>query len=257
MLFFLGVYFMIAFKSNALVRTLKNETSVLVEVNPQNSDDLTPRIAAIDGVVQNSIQFTSKEDSKRLMEKELGSAFLDLQGENPFFDVYQFNMQKAKVDLEAVKRIDGVYDAYTRDSYVDQISANVRKFSRWALVVGVFFSALAITLIFNAIKLSLAEAKSSFYTLKLLGSDWNFIKKPFLQRAFYSGLTSGTVSIFLFILATLYLIYSNDIIGNLISIWNIILVCSLMLLVGFLVNLLSTNAILNRYLSLREEDLYA
>lgn len=257
MLFFLGVYFMIAFKSNALVKTLKNESSVLVEVKPKFSEDLTPRIAAIDGVVENSIQFTSREDSKKLMEEELGSAFAVLQGENPFFDVYQFNIEKEKVDLQKVKSIAGVYDAYIRDSYVDQISTNVRKFSRWALVVGILFSALAITLIFNAIKLSLAETKSSFYTLKLLGSDWNFIKKPYLERAFYSGLTSGLLSVVLFILAAVYLLYSNGILGKLISIWNIVLVCILMILVGFMVNLISTNAILNRYLSLREEDLYA
>jgi cell division transport system permease protein len=248
---------MIAFKSNALVRTLKNETSVLVEIKPNISEDLIPRFAALEGIIQSSIQFTSKEDSKRLMEEELGSAFLDLQGENPFFDVYQFNMEKGKVNLEVIKNIGGVIDAYTRDSYVDQISSNVKKFSRWALLVGVLFSALAITLIFNAIKLSLAESKSSFYTLKLLGSDWNFIKRPFLQRAFYSGLTSGVLAVLLFIIATLYIVYSNTVIRNLISTWNILLVCLLMLLVGFLVNLLSTNTILNRYLSLREEDLYA
>jgi len=256
MLFFLGIYFMIAFKSNAFVKTLRNETSVLLEMKPGTHENLSPRIAAIEGVIQRSIQFTSKADSKRIMEEELGSAFLDLQGDNPFFDVYQFNMEKEKVDIALLRSIPGVHDAYAQNSYVDQISTNVRKFSRLALIVGVFFSGLAVTLIFNAIKLSLAESKTSFYTLKLLGSDWNFIKRPFLQRAFYSGLTSGFVAIILFVIAISYFIFGNTTIASIISLWNVVLVSFMMLLVGFLVNLLSTNTILNRFLSMREEDLY-
>ncbi len=256
MLFFLGVYFMIAIKSNAVLKTLKNETSVLVEVEPGITDDLIPRFAALPGVIPNSVSFTSSQDAKRIMEEELGSAFLDLQGENPFFDTYQFNMEKGSVNIPLLRSMKEVHDAYAQSSYVDQISTNVRKFSRLALIVGIFFSALAITLIFNAINLSLAESKSSFYTLKLLGSDWNFIKRPFLQRAFYSGLLSGGIAILLFVIAMTYFMLSNDTIGKIISIWNVILVAFIMLLVGFLVNLLSTNAILNRFLTMKEEDLY-
>lgn len=248
---------MIAFKSNALVKTLKNETSILLEINPGVSADLSPRIASFDGVIQKSIKFVSKEDSKKIMEEELGTAFLDLEAENPFYDVYQFNIEKEKVDIPLYRSIQGVHDAYAQNSYVDQISTNVRKFSRLALVVGIFFSALAITLIFNAIKLSLAESKTSFYTLKLLGSDWNFIKRPFLQRAFYSGMASGLIAIVLFALAMTYFILGNDSIANIVSFWNILLVSFIMLLVGFLVNLFSTNTILNRFLSMREEDLYS
>ncbi|WP_235293585.1 cell division protein FtsX [Portibacter lacus] len=247
---------MIAIKSNAVLKTLKNETSVLVEVEPGITDDLIPRFAALPGVIPNSVSFTSSQDAKRIMEEELGSAFLDLQGENPFFDTYQFNMEKGSVNIPLLRSMKEVHDAYAQSSYVDQISTNVRKFSRLALIVGIFFSALAITLIFNAINLSLAESKSSFYTLKLLGSDWNFIKRPFLQRAFYSGLLSGGIAILLFVIAMTYFMLSNDTIGKIISIWNVILVAFIMLLVGFLVNLLSTNAILNRFLTMKEEDLY-
>ncbi len=248
---------MIAFKSNSLVKTLRNETSVLIEVKPNVKNDLTPQLAAIPGAVQSTIRYTSREDAKRLMERELGAAFLDIEGENPFYDTYQLNISKDQLNLELIKRMPEVKEAYAQTSYVDQIQTNVRKFSRLALVIGVFFSILAFTLIFNAIKLSLAESKTSFYTLKLLGSDWNFIKRPFLQRAFYSGLLSGGIAVLLFIIAIIYLMYSNQTIQQIVSVWNIVLVAIIMLLVGFLVNLLSTNAILNRFLAMREEDLYS
>lgn len=265
MLFFLGVYFMVAFKSNALVRTLKNESNLLVELKDNTEEYAVNEIMEFlkddNTIPRASIEFVSKAKAMALMESEIGIDFLDLSDENPFFDVIQFNMDNTKGDVAAVTRhlkaLPEVHNAFVQQSYVDEIAVNVRRFSRLALVVGIFFSVLAITLIFNAIKLSLVESKSSFYTLKLLGSDWNFIKKPFLQRAFYSGILSSMMAILLFILAMSYFALSNDIFKQIISVWNIVLVTLIMLLVGFFVNILSTNTILNRYLSMKEEDLYS
>ena len=211
--------------------------------------------------MKSSLEYISRNEAKLMMENELGISFNELADENPFFDVFQFNIENESTDsetlLSAIKVLGGVHNAYVQESYAEEIGTNVRRFSILALIIGIFFSSLAITLIYNAIKLSLVESKSSFYTLKLLGADWNFIKKPFLQRAFYSGLLSGVIAILLFLIVISYLALSSRVLSSMISTWNIILVIFMMLSVGFFVNIISTNTILNRYLAMKEEDLYS
>lgn len=264
MLFFLGLYFLIAFKSNAFVNSLKNESNLLIELKPQSTQEqkaeLKSKLTLETGILITSIEFISSEEAKKIMAKELGSGFIDLADENPFLDVFQLKVDNSKTEVDKlllkIKEETIVQNAYAQNSYVEEIAVNVRKFSRLALIVGIFFSILAITLIFNAIKLSLVESKSSFYTLKMLGSDWNFIKRPFLQRAFYSGLLSGGISILLFVITITFVILSNNIFRSIIGIGTFVLVALFMLLVGFFVNLISTNIILNKYLAMQEEDLY-
>ncbi len=264
MLFFLGIYFLVAFKSGSLVKTLKDESVILVELKGDLLDEdvsaLKSRISGKTGVINSSIQFVSKEEAYLLMEEELGAAIVEIAGDNPFFDVYRYSLDNTKADLEShledLQNEALIHNAYAQNSYVEEISTNVKRFSIWALLVGIFFSGLALTLIFNAIKLNLVESKSSFYTLKLLGSDWQFIKRPFLQRAFYSGVTSGIIAVILFLITVSYFRLSNEIFAKLISTGNIIFIGLCMAIVGLLVNLFSTNTILDRYLNMSEEDLY-
>lgn len=264
MLFFLGVYFLIAFKSNALVDQIKNESIILIELTSDISPDekliVETFLKQEQSIVVSSLEYISRNEAKLIMENELGISFNELADENPFFDVYQFNIENKSTDskilLAEIKLLAGVHNAYVQESYAEEIGTNVRRFSILALIVGIFFSSLAITLIYNAIKLSLVESKSSFYTLKLLGADWNFIKKPFLQRAFYSGLLSGVIAILLFLVVISYLALSSRLLSSMISPGNIIMVIFMMLAVGFFVNIISTNTILNRYLAMKEEDLY-
>lgn len=264
MLFFLGIYFLIAFKSKSFVESLKNESNVLVEIKSNTSDEgkslLLEELKSLEGVLDQSIQYISKEEAFLIMRDDLGGSFLANSEDNPFLDVFQFNLTKNihidSVFLSGIRSYKMVHNAYIQNSYVEEISKNVRRFSGIALIIGLFFTGLALIMIFNAIKLSLVESKSSFYTLKLLGSDWDFIKKPFLQRAFYVGLLSGIMAIILLISSLTYLSLNNQMLHQLINVGSIIIVSTIMLMAGFAVNLISTNIILNNFLKMREEDLY-
>jgi cell division transport system permease protein len=264
MLFFLGIYFLFAFKSNQMVDKLKNETNYLIELEKEHTKEQLDEIKRIItdemGLVQGSIVTVSSEQAKKMMIKDLGTEFLEVTEENPFFDVVQFKIESKLMDNENLinkyRSLDYVHNMYAEYSYVEEIARNVRVYSRVALLVGLFFTALAFLLIFNAIRLSLVESKSSFYTLKLLGADWNFIKKPFLQRAFYSGVSSGIIAIVFIVFVIVSIKLSNEIFKELISTIDILMISFAMLILGFLVNIMSTNYILNKYLKMKEEDLY-
>ena len=264
MLFFLGIYFLFAFKSNVLVTQLKNETNFLIELEKSYTEE---NISALDeliiseiGFVESSIKRISSDQARDLMIKDLGEEFLEISEENPFFEVIQFKLESNELDTEDLitkyRALPYVHNMYAEYSYVEDIARNVKYYSRAALIVGLFFTGLAFLLIFNAIKLSLVESKSSFYTLKLLGADWNFIKKPFLQRAFYSGLTSSIVAIVIILGSIFSLRYSYEIFKELVGVTDIFLIIAIMVLIGLLVNLISTNYILNKFLNMKEEDLY-
>ena len=264
MLLFLGMYILLAWKSNAMFKELSNESVILVELNKSftesDSIEFYDFLGAKSGVLENSIQFLSAEEGKKLMEKELGSDYFKYTDDNPFFDIFRFNIDNQHLSLEnflnEIKANTYVHDAFGEESIVDDLQAQVKSFSRYALFIALFFSVLAWILIYNAIKLSLVESKNSFYTLKLLGADMLFIKRPFLQKAFYTGLFAGIVSVIAFVILLLYANFQNDIIFQVAGLGSIVLVSMTLIILGLIINILSTNSVLNGYLKLEEEDLY-
>lgn len=264
MLLFLGLYMLIAWKSNSLFSELKNESVILVELNDEfTGEDSINFIGYLNehpALIKNSIHFISADEGKELMEKELGEDYFKYTEENPFLDIFRFNinnqLSSLKNFLDELEENEFVNDVFGEESFIDDVQARVRSFSRYTLFLGLFFSVLAWILIYNAIKLSLVESKNSFYTLKLLGADMLFIKKPFLQKAFYTGLFAGVVSVIVFILLITYANIQNKIVFQVVGPGSIILVSLILLILGLVINLLSTNSVLNGYLKLEEEDLY-
>jgi cell division transport system permease protein len=92
--------------------------------------------------------------------------------------------------------------------------------------------------------------------MELVGASWEFISRPYLFRSLWNGILSGLFAIGLL---SLIIFLANQKLPELKAIQNYTNFASLfaaLLLIGILINWLSTYYVVNKYLRMRVDDLY-
>ena len=92
--------------------------------------------------------------------------------------------------------------------------------------------------------------------MELVGATWGFICKPYIQKSLYNGLISAIIAIALLICL---LLLTQSYIPELQNYWHspsfALLFLGLVVL-GIFINGLSAYLVVNKYLSMRLDDLY-
>jgi cell division transport system permease protein len=115
---------------------------------------------------------------------------------------------------------------------------------------------IAIALINNTIRLSVYSRRFLIKTMQLVGATTGFIRRPFLATGILNGLAGATIAI---ILLSLLIYGLNNELEGMISFDNMLLIGILfgvVIVLGILITLISTFFAVNKYLSLKADDLY-
>jgi cell division transport system permease protein len=268
-LFLLGFFGLVLLYSQSLVKTLKEQMKVLVELKENATEDhiiaIDHRLRKLPTIKEESVTFVSKEDAAKFMDEQEGFnediSKLDLA--NPYLDAFTFQvkaecMQIDSLDaLRSVIRKDSmVNNVYYQETLVDDIAFNVERIAYFALGIGVFFILVAFSLIHNTIRLAMYSNRFLIKNMELVGASWEFISRPYLFRSLWNGMVSGLFAIGLL---SLIIFLANQKLPELKAIQNYTNFASLfaaLLLTGILINWLSTYYVVNKYLRMRVDDLY-
>jgi cell division transport system permease protein len=210
-----------------------------------------------------STTYVSKDEAAAKMKDELGEDFISFLGDNPLppsIDVY-LTSQYAKPDSTAKieKYILGypfVKEVYIPESLLFLINENVRKISLFLLVISSFLFLIALTIINNTIRISIYSKRFIIRTMQLVGATRKFIRKPFLVQGALLGFVASLIAITL-LLGLLYLTEKEFFLmfnsGNL----NLLVLLGFaIIIIGIVINIISTYFSVNRYLSISEDKLY-
>lgn len=210
-----------------------------------------------------STEYISKNEAAAKMKEELGEDFIDFLGDNPLppsIDVY-LNAEYTKPD--SVTKIEKyvfeypfVKEVYYQESLLFLINENVRKISFFLLIISSFLFLIAVTIINNTIRLAIYSKRFIIRTMQLIGATRAFIRKPFLIQSAFHGLIAALVAVCL-LTGMLYLIEKEFFLLFTFRSTNlfILLVISL-IIIGVLINIISTFFSVNKYLSISEDQLY-
>lgn len=266
-LFLVGFFGLLLLQTQQLAKVMKEQVDLIVELT---GDPALEDRQALENILQKSpfvktgsLDFTSREEALELMSDELGEEFIDLDLPNPLYDVYTFNVPARYLTEDSLSQIQAVLrqnpivsDVYYQESLVDQLLRNANRLGWILLAVGVFFIVLALTVIHNTIRLSLYANRFLIKTQELVGATWEFISRPYLRRSLLHGFISGLLATGALVLIQWWL---QEEIPELRSLQNPaafgILFAGLILL-GMLINWLSTYFVVRKYLRLRADDLY-
>lgn len=266
-LFMIGFFGLVLIQAQGLITIFKERVKVMVEIKPTtDKKDILALKQDLEGSTYTkagSVEYTSKEAAADLLREDFGEDFLKSGFSNPLYDVLSFNLQADYMEQEKLAEIkskillnESVSDVYYQEGLVEDIAQNIQKVGYFALVIGLLFLIVAMTLIHNTIKLALYANRFLIKNMELVGASWGFISRPYFFKSMQNGLLSGMIAVSLLLLLLLLAQRELPELQGLQHAPLFMLLFGGLIVAGVLISGLSTWYIVNKYLRMRVDDLY-
>ena len=144
---------------------------------------------------------------------------------------------------------------YQKD-LVERLNSNLQKATYVLMGLAALLLVVTLVLINNTVRLSVYSRRFVIHTMKLVGASWGFIRRPFMLRALWIGLSAGILANGV-LAAGLHTLWNYD--PNLlryIPLEDALLTGVAVVASGLLLTLVCTFVSVGRYLGMRESDLY-
>lgn len=208
-------------------------------------------------------KYISKEQALQEEAESLGYDPLELLGYNPYeaqIEVTLKNdytntdkMAEIEKDLKKNKLISEVI--YHKDN-IDKVNENINKIALMLLTLLLLLTVISWSLIGNLVRLSIYSKRFILHTMKLVGATWGFIRKPFLLNNMCIGLVSGIIANTVLGTGIYMLQESSPEVASLLSMDKLAIVAAAVILFGVTICTLCAYLSVNRFLRMRNNDLY-
>jgi len=185
-----------------------------------------------------------------------------LLGYNPAQDAIEIylhseyaNNDSIAVISPKIKRQNNVRDLLYQQEAIDLINDNLSKITMILLILAGVLLFISFALIRNTIRLSIYSKRFIINTMKLVGANGNFIRKPFIRNNILTGIIAGILADVVIFLILLY--FSKEYAKmQIISVTDLLIIFAIVILIGILISTVATYFAVNRYLKMRTENLY-
>ena len=210
-----------------------------------------------------STEYVSKDVAAAKLKNDLGEDFVNFLGYNPLSPSIDVYLHAPYTSPDSVSRIEKyvreypfVKEVYYQESLLYLINENVKKISFFILIVSLFLFLVALTIINNTIRLSVYSKRFLIRTMQLVGATKSFIRRPFIVRSIFHGLVAGLIAMTL-LLGLLYLVEKEFFLLFTFKNTNMLfLLGAAIILIGIVINIISTFFSVNRYLGISDDKLY-
>ena len=264
-LFLLGVLGLVLINAKELSDYFRESLSFSVMLNDDAKEaDIRMLQKDLDGKLYvKSTEYVSKDEAAAKMKEDLGEDFINFLGDNPLppsIDVYLYANYTSPDSVAKIEKYVLEYpfvkEVYYQESLLFLINENVRKISFFLLVISSFLFLIALTIINNTIRLSVYSKRFLIRTMQVVGATRSFIRRPFLIQSAFHGLMAALLAMGL-LMGLLYLIEKEFFLMFTFESTNLLILLGIsLILIGVLINIISTFFSVNRYLSISEDKLY-
>jgi len=267
-LLLLGFFGLLLLHTQGLLTYFKEQVNIIIEIEEGTSEE---EIVEIQSKLENSVfvkkgtaTYISKNDALDILRKDFGEDFMDMNMNNPFYDVITFNaraeyMDSDKLSLIRTKIMDThlkVSDVFYQETLVDVIVDNIQKVGWLALFIGLFFVFVAVILIHNTIRLAIFANRFLIKNMELVGASWEFISRPYMIRSIKNGFISAIIAISILLLLIFWIKTDMPEVAAMQETSSYVLLFTGLLILGLLITGLSTYYVVHQYLKMRLDDLY-
>ncbi len=210
-----------------------------------------------------STRYITKERAAIELEEMLGEDFISFLGYNPLSPSIEVNLFAAWANPDSIQVIEKdiqqfsyVQEVYYQKSLVHLVNENVRKISMILTGFSLMLLLISLSLINNTIRLSVYARRFIINTMKLVGATNAFIRRPFLYKSaahgFYAAILANAL-----MFGLIYMVQKEfaDLLGFH-DIQTIGLLFISIVLLGIIINWISTFFAVSRYLRMKTDDLY-
>lgn len=148
-----------------------------------------------------AVAYVSKEKATKSMAETFDTNPEEFIGNSPFpasFELH-LNAEYANADslnrfMPSLKQAVGVTDVIYPEDLMGQVNHNIQQVSMVLLVIAILLAIISIALINNTMRLSVAQRRHTIQTMKLVGANWSFIRRPFIRRALWMGILAAVLA---------------------------------------------------------------
>jgi cell division transport system permease protein len=264
-LFLLGVLGLFIINSKRLADDFKEKIAMTVFFKKEANDSVLKSFGRDLNKVSfaRSIQYVSKEVAAKQHTDIIGEDFLTFLGENPLQNSFDIHLKADYVVKDSIVKIENklrknamVSDIVYDKQLVNLVNDNIKKVSMWILIISGFLTFIAVLLINSSLRLSIHSNRFIIKTMQMVGATKAFIRKPFIMRSIKLGMLGAGLAI-IALLGVLGYLQSNfpniGILDDKLLIGSVLLG---ILALGILITWLSTYFATQRFLNLRNDELY-
>lgn len=210
-----------------------------------------------------STEYVSKDEAAEGLKEELGEDFVKFLGHNPLKNSIDIHLNAEFVhpdQMDAIEKSLAEKPYVTEVIYdrllIEQMTRNIEEISFWLLIFAGMFMVVAIALINSSIRLSIYSKRFTIKTMQLVGATKSFIRKPFILHNIKLGVLGALVALSLLSGMLYYLQLKFPILSDMndLKIYGVLYLG--VLISGMIIALVSTFFAMNKYLSLKTEELY-
>ncbi len=264
-LFMLGVVMLLVFNAKKLSDYVKENIGFSVilhdDIRDVEANFLRKTLDASPYV--RTTEYISKEVAAAELQKELGDDFIGFLGYNPLSSSIEVKLKANYANPDSIRKIEDelmaqrpVKEVFYQKSLVNLVNENVSRISAILLIFSGLLFFVALVLINNTIRLSVYSKRFIISTMKLIGATWGFIRTPFLLKSISHGIYASVLAIGL-LCGIIYIVQGEFYeLVNFGQVELLSVVFGLVMLLGVIINLISTFFAVNKFLNVKTDDLY-
>lgn len=264
-LILMGLVVICALTANRLSESVRQSLTVTVmftdDASEQNALDFKHKLEKREWV--KDVVYISREQALKEQTEAMGTDPTDFLGQNPFTPSLELHLAAKYACTDSLlwisKRLKSsqmVSDVIYQKELVENLNSNLRKVTYVLLGLAVLLLLVTLVLINNTVRLSVYSRRFIIHTMKLVGASWSFIRRPFMLRAMWIGLTAGILADAV-LLCGIHTLWNYDATMQLyVTMDNTIITALSVLVCGLLLTLLCTFVSVSHYLGMKEGELY-
>lgn len=210
-----------------------------------------------------STLYISKEEGTKQMQMLLGEDFLSAFDSNPIpisielsLKGEYFNPDSLKTFTASIMKDGDIEEVAYQESLIQMLNNNMERIAYFFMIFIGLLMFVSFVLINNTVRLNVYSKRFSIYTMRLVGAKRSFIRGPFLVKALFQGMFSGLLAA-LALVGILYLVRNEF--EQMFTVFNMELIAAVLVglvLLGALICLVCTFFVVNKLVSLNNDDLY-
>ena len=210
-----------------------------------------------------STEYISKKQALEEQTEAMGTDPQEFLGYNPFSASIEVKLKSAYANTDSIAKIEkqirkntDIQDVLYQKELVNAVNDNIRKISLLLLGLAVILALISFALINNTIRLAVYSKRLLIHTMKLVGANWSFIRRPFLRRNFWTGVLAAALADGLLWGAATWLVEKEPELVKVVTPQIMLLVSVAVLLFGVLITWLCALFSVNKYLRMKAGALY-
>ena len=211
-----------------------------------------------------STTYISKEQALLEETEAMGTDPQEFIGYNPFTASIEINLNSAYANADSLIWVEKdilkqskVMEIVYPEALIDTVNRNVRKISIVLLGLAALLMIISFSLINNTIRLTIYAKRFLIHTMKLVGADWRFIRRPFLMRNLWIGIVSGLLANGLLVTGGYWLVKYEPQLIQIISTDMMLMVMGAVMGFGIVITVLCAYISINRYLRMKTDAIYS